>query len=111
MKIIDIDFKKGNGLVPAIVQDYKSNEVLMLGYMNEEAIKKTLKSGWVYFWSRSRKKIWMKGEESGNKLKVKDIFIDCDGDTLLIKAELKGKAVCHTGKKTCFYDTLTKESL
>mgnify|MGYP001593036829 FL=1 len=98
-----IDFKKGDGLVPAIIQDYKSGEALMLGYMNEESLEKTRESGWVYFWSRSKKRLWMKGEESGNKLKVMDIFKDCDNDSLLIKVELIGDSVCHTGNKTCFY--------
>lgn len=92
-----------NGLVPAIIQDYKSGEVLMLGFMDKEALQKTLKSGWVYFWSRSRKRLWMKGEQSGNRLKVKKILQDCDGDSILIKAELFGKGACHTGNKTCFY--------
>lgn len=107
MKNVDIDFGKGNGLVPAVIQDYKSGEVLMLGFMNQEALQKTLKSGWVYFWSRSRNKLWMKGEESGNKLKLKEIIQDCDGDTVLIKVELIGKNVCHTGNKTCFYQEVT----
>lgn len=89
-------------LMPAIIQDYKSNEIYMLGFMNQEALSKTRTSKWVWFWSRKRNKLWMKGEESGNKLKVKEIFIDCDKDTLLIKVELIGKRVCHTGDKTCF---------
>lgn len=112
MKNIDIDFGKGNGLVPAVIQDYKSSEVLMLGFMNREALQKTIESGWVYFWSRSKNKLWMKGEESGNKLRVKEVFKDCDNDSLLIKVELIGDNVCHSGnkqslraktRKTCFY--------
>ncbi len=103
MKNIDIDFGKGNGLVPAVIQDYQSGEVLMLGFVNQEALQKTLESGWVYFWSRSRQKLWMKGEDSGNKLKVKKIFKDCDNDSLLIKVELIGNNVCHTDNKSCFY--------
>ena len=106
MNTIKIDFKKGNGLIPAIIQSYQSGDVLMFGYMNAAALQKTFETGWVYFWSRTRQKLWMKGEESGNKLKVKDIFTDCDNDTLLIKAELIGKNVCHTGEKTCFYSRL-----
>lgn len=102
----DIDFKKGNGLVPAIIQDSKTGDVFMLGYMNNEALQKTRDTELVYFWSRTRKKLWMKGEESGNKLKVKEIYTDCDNDTLLIKVELIGNAVCHTGNKTCFYKKL-----
>ncbi len=101
-----LDFSKGNGLVPAIIQDCTSCEVLMLGYMNELALQKTLETGWVYFWSRSRQKLWMKGEESGNKLKVVELFSDCDTDSILIKAELVGKSVCHTGNKNCFFTKL-----
>lgn len=104
-----IDFKKENGLIPAIIQDYKSGEVLMLGFMNQEALQKTLESGWVYFWSRSENKLWMKGEESGNKLKVREMFKDCDKDALLIKVELIGKSVCHTGNRTCFYEQIKEE--
>lgn len=103
MKSIDINFGKGNGLAPIIIQDNNSGEVLMLGFMNQEALQKTLESGWVYFWSRSRQKLWMKGEESGNKLKIRAIYKDCDNDSLLIKVELIGSSVCHTGNKTCFY--------
>jgi len=103
MKRIDIDFRKGNGSVPAIIQDYQSGNVLMLGFMNQEALQKTLESGWVYFWSRRKNKLWMKGEESGNKLKVKEVLKDCDNDSLLIRVDLIGKSVCHTGNKTCFY--------
>lgn len=105
-----IDFKKENGLIPAIIQDYKSGEVLMLGFMNQESLQKTLESGWVYFWSRSKNKLWMKGEESGNKLKVREMFQDCDKDALLIKIELIGKSVCHTGNRTCFYEQIEEET-
>lgn len=98
-----MDFKKESGLVPAIIQDFKTNEVLMLGYINEKALQKTKETGWVYFWSRSKKRLWMKGEESGNKLKVQEILQDCDGDAVLIKVELIGTNVCHAGNKTCFY--------
>ena len=100
---VALDFAKGNGLIPTIVQDYKSGDVYMLGYMNEESLQKTIETGWVYFWSRSRKKLWMKGEESGNKLKIKEISTDCDKDSLLLKVELLGENVCHTGNKSCFY--------
>lgn len=91
-----------NSLTPAIIQDYKTNDVLMLGYMNNESLEKTIKSGVVWFWSRSKKRLWMKGETSGNKLKVKEIFKDCDNDTLLITVKIMGTAVCHTGTKSCF---------
>lgn len=110
MNDTDINFEKGNGLVPAIIQDYKSGEVLMLGFMNKEALQKTVDSGWVYFWSRSKKRLWMKGEESGNKLKVKEMFKDCDKDALLIKVELIGKSVCHIGNRTCFYEQIKEET-
>lgn len=96
-----IDWKKGNGLVPAVVQDASTGAVLMLGYMNPEALRKTKASGFVWFWSRTKKRLWMKGEASGNKLKVEKIYTDCDGDTLLIRALPLGP-VCHTGTATCF---------
>lgn len=97
-----IDFKKSpDGLVPVIVQDVTTRRVLMLGYMNKEAYKKTKKNGKVTFFSRSRRKLWTKGETSGNHLSVKEILTDCDGDTILIKAVPNGP-VCHTGKDTCF---------
>ena len=97
----EIDFEKGNGLVPAIIQDHESNTVLMLGYMNREALRITRETGRVTFFSRSRQKLWTKGETSGNFLYVKDILLDCDQDTILIKASPTGP-VCHTGNDTCF---------
>jgi phosphoribosyl-ATP pyrophosphohydrolase/phosphoribosyl-AMP cyclohydrolase len=97
-----IDFKKyQDGLVPAIVQDQKTQKVLMLGFMNEEALEKTMQGGKVTFYSRSRKRLWTKGEESGNFLLLKEVMSDCDNDTLLIKAEPLGP-VCHTGADTCW---------
>lgn len=96
-----IDFNKGNGLVPAIVQDATTGKVLMLGYMNEEAYRLTLDRGLVTFYSRSRSRIWTKGETSGNFLQLREIITDCDGDTLLVKAIPSGP-VCHTGSDTCF---------
>lgn len=104
MKIIN--FKKINGLLPAVIQDEKSSEALMLGYMNKDAYEKTIKKGFVYFWSRSRKRLWMKGEQSGNKLRVKKLFIDCDGDCLLILVEVLGKGACHTGNYSCFFNKI-----
>lgn len=89
-------------LIPTIIQDYKSKAVYMLGYSNAKSLEKTKKTRYVWFWSRSRKKLWTKGEESGNKLKVKEIYFDCDRDTILIKALLIGKNVCHTGNLSCF---------
>ena len=91
-------------LIPTIIQDYKSKAVYMLGYSSARSLENTKNSGYVWFWSRSRKKLWMKGEESGNKLKVVDIFFDCDQDTILIKVDLIGKNVCHTGNLTCFFN-------
>jgi phosphoribosyl-ATP pyrophosphohydrolase/phosphoribosyl-AMP cyclohydrolase len=105
----NINFTKQNGLVPAIIQDEKSGEIYMLGFMNEEAFEKTQQTGLVYFWSRSKKRLWMKGETSGNKLQMKKIFVDCDNDSILIKVKLIGKNVCHTGSKTCFSTVISNE--
>lgn len=103
LRIEDLKFDK-EGLIPAIIQDYRRSDVLMLAYMNKGSIKKTLKSGKACFWSRSRKKYWTKGETSGNFQLVKSIYYDCDMDTLLIKVRQLGHRVaCHTGHKTCFY--------
>jgi len=108
IKISDLDLSKcADGLVPAIVQDAATLKVLMLGYMNEEALEKTQSSGLVTFWSRSRKALWTKGETSGNYLKLVDIFVDCDADTLLIKAVPVGPT-CHRGTTSCF-DTPDEE--
>ena len=96
-----LDFNKLNGLIPAIIQDYSTQEVLMLGFMNEEAYNKTVQENIVTFYSRSKQRIWTKGETSGNFLNVKSIHVDCDNDTLLIMAKPLGP-VCHTGSKTCF---------
>jgi phosphoribosyl-AMP cyclohydrolase len=97
-----------NGLIPAIVQDARTGEVLMLGYMNKESLKRTLASGDVWFYSRSRQELWHKGETSGSFLRLKSITKDCDGDALLVKAEPTGP-VCHTGNRTCFFQQLEKE--
>ena len=96
------------GLIPAIIQDFESGEVLMLGYMDKEALKRTLGTGDVWFYSRSRQELWHKGETSGNFLRVKSITKDCDSDTLLIEAEPTGP-VCHTGNRTCFFQPLESE--
>jgi len=101
MKKVKINFVKVGGLVPVIVQDANTKEVLMLGYMNEEALEKTLKSGKVTFFSRTKQRLWTKGETSGNYLTVKEIKVDCDHDTVLIRAEPTGP-VCHRGTDTCF---------
>ena len=94
------------GLIPAIIQDEESNEVLMLAYMDKTALETTLKTGKTHFWSRSRKKYWMKGETSGNVQLVKEILYDCDEDTLLIKVKQVGSGACHTGSRTCFYRSI-----
>jgi phosphoribosyl-ATP pyrophosphohydrolase/phosphoribosyl-AMP cyclohydrolase len=107
--IKNIKFNK-NGLIPAIAQDVDSGEVLMLGYMNEEALRQTLSSGEVWFYSRSRKELWHKGETSGSIIKVHSIWKDCDSDTILIKGKATGP-VCHTGNRTCFFQQLTKQDM
>ncbi len=104
-----IDFDKQGGLVPAIVQDARTRTVLMLGYMNAEALDATVESGLVTFWSRSRKRLWQKGEESGNSLKLVSITEDCDNDTLLVLVEPHGPT-CHTGTTSCFGDTALAET-
>jgi len=105
--MVTIDFKKGNGLVPAIIQDNTTLQVLMAGYMNEEAYEKTLAEDKVTFFSRSKNRLWTKGETSGNFLYVKAIAIDCDNDTLLIKVDPAGP-VCHLGSKSCFNEETAK---
>jgi len=95
------------GLIPAVVQDADTGEVLMVGYMNQEALQRTLAGDDVWFYSRSRQALWHKGETSGNYIKVKEVWMDCDGDTLLVKAKPTGP-VCHTGNRTCFFQKLEK---
>lgn len=107
---MEIDFKKGDGLVPVIIQDWLSNKVLMLGYMNEAALKKTKEERKVTFFSRTKDRLWTKGETSGNFLSVKEIAVDCDKDTLLIKAEPHGPT-CHTGSDTCFNESNSTNAL
>jgi len=97
------DFAKGDGLVPAIVQDVETKEVLMMAYINSQSWEATLTTGKATYWSRSRQALWMKGESSGNVQLVKNIFIDCDNDTILLQVEQLGGAACHTGHKSCFY--------
>lgn len=91
------------GLIPAIIQDINTGEVLMMAYMNENSLRMTMETGYTHFWSRSRQKYWKKGETSGNVQEVKEILVDCDADTLLIKVLQHGSGACHTGKRTCFY--------
>lgn len=104
---MNIDFNKGNGLIPVIIQNAKTLQVLMLGYMNEQAYQQTKETGLVTFYSRSKERIWVKGESSGNNLELVDIKLDCDNDTLLILANPKGPA-CHTGATSCFKDETSK---
>ncbi|OCC16528.1 Phosphoribosyl-AMP cyclohydrolase [Dissulfuribacter thermophilus] len=101
--IKQLNFEKTGGLIPVIAQDYETGEVLMLAYMNEEAFNKTLETSKAHYWSRSRGKLWLKGEESGHVQLVKEILVDCDGDTLLLKVEQIGGAACHKGYKSCFF--------
>ncbi len=103
---MDLDFSKLNGILTAVVQDHQTGRVLMVGFMNEESFRKTVESGFVTFFSRSRNKLWMKGETSGHRLVVKEIFTDCDRDALLIKVEALGPGVCHEGYQSCFFRRL-----
>jgi phosphoribosyl-AMP cyclohydrolase len=103
---MQLDFAKLDGLVPAIVQDATSGEVLMLGFMNEEAYRQTRASGLVTFFSRTRNKLWRKGEQSGHVLKVRELLVDCDVDTVLIRADAVGPGVCHEGYRSCFFRRL-----
>jgi Phosphoribosyl-AMP cyclohydrolase len=105
--MIEPNFAKGDGLVPAIVQDAETKEVLMMAYMNRESWGATLQTGKATYWSRSRQKLWLKGESSGHFQLIKDIFIDCDNDTILLKVKQLGEAACHTGYKSCFYRKLS----
>ena len=106
---MDLDFSKQDGLVTAVIQDYKTGRVLMVGYMNEESFRITVSSGFACFYSRSRKKLWLKGETSGHKIAVKSISTDCDKDAVLIQGEELGPGVCHDGYRSCFYRTLENE--
>jgi len=101
--MIELDFEKEGGLIPTIVQDANTGEILMLAYMNKEAWQKTLETKKAHYWSRTRKKIWLKGETSGHIQLVKGIHIDCDNDTILLKVEQVGYSACHTGHRSCFF--------
>ena len=108
--MIKIDFEKQNGLVPCIVQEVGTKDVLMLAYMNEESLKKTMETGLATYWSRSRNELWIKGETSGHYQHVKQILVDCDEDTILLFVEQEG-AACHTGSHSCFYRTMEGEEI
>ena len=99
------------GLLTAVAQDYKTGEILMLAHMNEESLRKTIETGQAVYWSRSRNKLWHKGEESGNVQNVKELLLDCDGDAIVMKIEQVGGAACHTGNRSCFYRKLEKGTL
>jgi phosphoribosyl-AMP cyclohydrolase len=103
VNVEEIDFAKSGGLVPVIAQDYSTKKVLMVAFANELALKETLKTGYAHYWSRSRSKLWMKGEESGHLQKIRKVLVDCDSDTILYLVDQKGPA-CHTNKPTCFHN-------
>jgi phosphoribosyl-AMP cyclohydrolase len=105
------DFSKGDGLLPAIAQDAQSGEVLMMAYMNRESFAETLSTGRAVYYSRSRKKLWRKGEESGNVQHVRAVYVDCDRDTILLRVEQVGGAACHEGYRSCFYRQVTPDGL
>ncbi len=110
--MIELDFTKDpNGLLPAIVQDYLSGDILMLAYINNESWQQTLKTGKAHYWSRSRSTIWLKGESSGHVQLIKDIFIDCDQDTVVFKVEQLGGAACHKGYRSCFFRRVDGDEL
>jgi phosphoribosyl-AMP cyclohydrolase len=109
--VIEIDFEKGNGLVPVIVQDADTGEVLMLAYMNRDAWLKTRQTGKATYWSRSRNELWVKGETSGHIQHVEEILVDCDSDTVLLKVRQAGGAACHTGYRSCFYRRVVNEKM
>jgi phosphoribosyl-AMP cyclohydrolase len=109
--MIKLNFKKTGGLIPAIAQDYATGEILMLAYMNQEAFDATLSTGKATYYSRSRQTLWIKGETSGNVQQVKEIRVDCDNDTVLLKVEQIGGAACHTGHRSCFYKKIENGSI
>ena len=111
MSGVELNFDKLGGLVPVVVQDYTSGEVLMLAFMNRQAWEETLKTRRATYWSRSRNELWVKGETSGNYQEVKEILVDCDEDTVLLKVLQKGGAACHMGYRSCFYRRLEGKEL
>ncbi len=106
-----VDFTKANGLVTAIAQDADTGEILMVANMNEESLARSIELGEAVYWSRSRQKLWHKGEESGNTQKIRELYLDCDGDAILLKIEQIGGAACHTGKRSCFFRKLENGKL
>lgn len=101
--MIELDFNKGNGLLPAIAQDFRTGKILMMAYINRESWEKSLETGEVHYWSRSRQELWHKGGTSGHVQKIREIYADCDNDTVLFKVEQIGGAACHKGYETCFH--------
>ena len=108
--MIKPDFKKSNGLLPAIAQDFETGEILMQAYMNKESWDETLKSGYAVYFSRSRQELWKKGATSGNLQEVKEIRLDCDFDSILVKVKQIGGAACHTGNRSCFFNGVSLEN-
>ena len=106
---MEIDFQKGGGLIPAIIQDDRNGDVLMLGFMNAESLAETQRTGEVVFFSRSRNKLWKKGESSGHVLRVREMRVDCDADALLVRVEAVGPGVCHEGYRSCFFKRLAAD--
>lgn len=107
--MVELDFEKGKGLLPAVVQEFGTGKVLMLAYINRASWEKTLETGEAHYWSRSRQEIWHKGGTSGNVQKIKEIYVDCDDDTVLFKVEQVGGAACHTGYETCFHKQVGRD--
>jgi len=105
--MVELDFEKGDGLIPVIAQDHETGDVLMLAYMNRAAWLQTMETGKATYWSRSRRALWVKGETSGNVQMVKEVLVDCDLDTLVLKVEQEGGAACHMGYRSCFYRKVT----
>ena len=109
--MVELDFKKSGGLIPAVAQDWQSGEILMLAYISPESWEETLKSGCATYFSRSRNKLWKKGESSGHVQKIHSILVDCDLDTVVFKVEQLGPGACHTGHRSCFYREVVGETL
>lgn len=107
--MVKLDFEKGEGLIPAIVQEFRTGKVLMLAYINRTSWEKTLETGEAHYWSRSRQEIWHKGGTSGNVQKIKEVYVDCDNDTVLFKVEQVGGAACHTGYESCFHKQVGRD--
>ena len=108
--LADVDFTKGGGLITAIAVDDERGDLLMVAHMNEESLRRTIETGEVHYWSRTRARLWRKGEESGFTQRVRSVWIDCDGDVVVLRVEQRGGAACHTGRRSCFFRRLDGES-